>query len=242
MKTVLLLDIDGVVCNPQEPASQAMRAALIDASFGHDIYFVTGNTFTRSVDLIGWHGFSGMFCNNGDELRDRFGYCVWKDTESKPLPFIDFTMHTGYANNHIEWRSPRFVNYCKVGRFATREMRWMHDASWRDRFIADLLKDYPDIEAVKGGEVSVDIYTKGADKARAAKYLNECNQSFVFIGDKTSIGGNDYPIIKYCEENPQIKNKCFTSNGPNNTLELLQQILGADENQISHPPRTNRSI
>lgn len=258
MKTVLLLDIDGVLCEAQQPISDRMRSAITSASFIHDIVLVTGNTFTKSVDLINWHGFAGIFCNNGDELRDKFGYCVWRDTETPPLPdglgtcLERSSTGSRKGNNSIEWRSPRFVNYSYIGRYATKEQRQAHIeeykkpyGDWRDTFMPELRDLTPfgkDIEIVRGGAVSVDIYSKGADKARAAKYLNECDQRFIFIGDKTALGGNDYPIIKYCEQNPQIENKCFTSNGPSNTLELLEQVLRANEDPLSHAPRTNRGI
>lgn len=222
MTRVLLLDIDGVLNEPQQPISDDMRAKITMVSFVMPIYFVTGNSFTKSIDILGWHGFAGIFCNNGDELRDKYGYCQWRDDVTPPLPQIDLIYK---ANNSIEWRSPRFVNYCPIGRYATLEQRAEHVDNWRDLFVSWVTEHFPDVECATGGAVSVDIYSRGADKARAAKYLNEQGYNFIFIGDKTAPGGNDYCIRKYCENNGGNKNKVFTSNGTANTMELLDKIL-----------------
>lgn len=214
---VLLLDIDGVLTENQQPISDKVRSIL--GCIQMPVYFVTGNNFTKSIDILGWHSFSGIFCNNGDELRDRYGYLEWVDNFTKPLPKLNLENHT---NNCIEWRSPRMVNYSKIGRYATPEERLDHDASWRDEFIAGILAAHKDIEAVKGGSVSVDIYSKGADKSRAAKYINGCNRKFIFIGDKTNPGGNDYPIVEYCSTHKE--NIALTTTGVHNTIELIEKI------------------
>lgn len=223
-RLALLLDIDGVVNEPQQPISDDMLKMLGHASIEYPIYFVTGNTFTKSIDILNWHGYAGIFCNNADDLRDKYGYCVWRDEETPPLPRLDIT-GDGLANNQIEWRGPRFVNYCPIGRFATKEQRDNHSTDWRDRFVSLIHQNHSCVEAVKGGQVSIDIYSKGADKARAAKFLNGSGFDFIFIGDKTEPGGNDYPILEYCKS-VDNKNICLTTNGPSKTMELLDQYLG----------------
>lgn len=209
---VVLLDIDGVVCNPQEPISDEMRKAIEE----HIVYFVTGNSYTRAVDLVGNYP---IFCNMADELR-LDGKLLWRDIVTPPLPYIEFGRPP--ANCSIDWRSPKFVNYSQVGRYATSEERLAHDNSWRSQFITYIKIFHEGVEAVLGGEVSVDIYSKGADKSRAGLWLNEQGYTFTFIGDRTDYGGNDYPLVEYCEANPQ--NRWFKSNSPNHTIELLASI------------------
>lgn len=220
----LLLDIDGVVCENRQPISDEMKEAL--SRF--DVYFVTGNSYTDAVDLVGG---GKIFCNMADELRED-GRLLWKDEVTPRLPPIDwFLLPYGEedflpGNCFIEWRGPRFVNFSEIGRFATTEKRASHDFSWR-RPMVEQVKDYNgilwnDVDASIGGQVSIDIYSKGADKSRAGKWLNDQGLTFTFIGDKTDPGGNDYPLVQYCEKHPQ--NKWFKSTGPAHTLEILKSL------------------
>jgi len=227
-KTVLVLDIDGVVCESQEPIRPEMLSKIVKASFKMPVYFCTGNTFTKSMDMLEWHGMAGIFCLNGHELRDGHGYKLWEDVEADPLPRtitsdIVCRIDKPLENNSIEWRTPSFVNFCPVGRFATIEQRNAHDASWRSGFIEVMKTLYPNIELSAGGKVSVDICSNGANKSRAAKYLNDSGYNFIYIGDKTAPGGNDYPIVEYVKHND--KNLVLTSTGTSHTMSLMDEVL-----------------
>lgn len=226
----VLLDIDGVICESQQPVTLEMQAVLQRLARQKLVYFVTGNHYTKSIDLL--NGpiamYGGIFNNTADELRSMRGKLIWRDETTPPLPSeIEQTLRTVYQPNKancIEWRTPRFINFSKIGRYATLEERKSHDASWRDGAVEFLRWRYPEVETVIGGSVSIDIYSKGADKSRAAKWLNERGRRFAFIGDKTEPGGNDFSVKKYIESNPQ--NICFTSLGCAHTIQIIEELLG----------------
>jgi hydroxymethylpyrimidine pyrophosphatase-like HAD family hydrolase len=217
MKTVLLLDIDGVVCLPQEPITEQMSNALKR----FDVYYCTGNTYTKAVDLVGG---GKIFACNGHELRD-LGKKIWQAKEDL-LPIgierylIDFMYDYRSYGNSIEWRTPAFINFSTIGRYAPWEVRKSHVPKWQDKVKRDLERNW-DVSVSKGA-VSVDIYSYGADKSRAAKWLNDNGMKFIFIGDKTAPGGNDYPVVEYCKRHEQ--NTALTSTGPKNTLEILKSL------------------
>lgn len=226
--TVILLDVDGVINEPQQACKPEMQSLLQRLAMHYQVYFVTGNGYTKTVDILnGPIGkFMGVFCNNADELRTMRGKLVWQDTYTKPLPRLDFCLMSllrdkATGNNCIEWRSPRFVNISTIGRYADEETRRQHNGSWRE-YIAHIISD-DEVECSIGGQVSIDIYSKGADKSRAAKYINSQDKNFLFIGDKTSPGGNDYPIVQYCELNPE--NICLTTVSYLNTMEIINSLL-----------------
>jgi len=230
--TVLILDIDGVVCDSQEKVRQEVIERIVSASFEMPVYFCTGNTFTKSMDMLEWHGMSGIFCLNGHELRDGHGYKVWEDTTTLPLPRsltsdIICRMDVPMENNAIEWRTESFVNYCPIGRFATIGQRNSHDASWRKGFMETIKTLYPGLEVSAGGKVSVDICSHGANKSRAAKYINECGHNFIYIGDKTAQGGNDYPVVEYVKH--KDSNSVLTSTGPSHTMTLIDGVINANK-------------
>lgn len=231
--SVFLLDIDGTLNEPQQPISEEMHGLLQRLARHHQVYFVTGNTYTKSVDMLNGHikEFAGVFCSTADELRTMRGKLIWQDTVIPPIPAdIEQTLYTmllarGYSHsgNRIEWRNPRNINFSVIGRNATMEQRAAHDPSWRQEAMDYITHRYPEIDAAIGGSISIDICSHGADKSRACKYINGLNKDFIFIGDKTSPGGNDYPVKTYCELNP--KNICLTTSGPKHTMEMLNNYL-----------------
>lgn len=223
----LLLDIDGVVCEPQQPMTKEMDHVLRKINGETmEVFFVTGNSYTKAADMIGakWR----IFCNNADELR-RQGVLHWQDTETPPLPNIQIELYSFFSkfssarNNQIEWRSPRFVNVSLLGRYATKQERSNAEQSWKGGLITQLAPfgAMDKLEVVIGGQVSVDIYSKGADKARAGKWLTDHGYEFFFIGDKTDKGGNDYPLVEYCEK---TGNKWFKASGVEETKKLIEAL------------------
>lgn len=233
INTVFLFDIDGTLNEAQKPIDPLVQQKLQSLARHFHVYFATGNTYTKSVDLLnGSIGmYSGVFCNNADELRTMRGKLIWQDTETPPLPpqidnqlMIMLSGSAPHYGNRLEWRSPRMVNYCEIGRYAPLCARLKHDAGWRQSAIRFLTEKYPEIEVSAGGAISIDIYSKGADKSRACKWINEQKgKKFIFIGDKTDHGGNDYEVKKYCEKNTD--NLCLKTSGVSNTLELLDGLL-----------------
>lgn len=195
------------------------------------IFIVTGNSFAKSIDLLNGSFFDGIFCNNADEMRTSRGKLLWTEGGIQPLPpKIENTLQmilgtdSVHYGNRIEWRTPRMINFSKCGRFASSGQRAECDVSWREDTVSLLNMLYPEASAVIGGSVSIDIFSKGADKSRAGSYLNNfTGREFVFIGDKTSPGGNDYPLVEYCVARPQ--NIALTSTGPDHTLLMIDKIL-----------------
>lgn len=227
---VVMLDIDGTLNEAQQPITPEMHSLLQRLARHKQVYFVTGNTYTKSVDLLAGHikEFVGVWCLNADELRTMRGKLVWQDTETPWLPEgIERTIRLIWncsARNSIEWRNPRFLNFSKIGRYATIEERKAHDGSWRQDAAGYLKFRYPEVETAIGGAVSVDVYSYGADKSRACKYINATGKNFIYIGDKTEPGGNDHPVKQFVANSP--KDILFTSTGPNHTMELIGGIIG----------------
>ena len=226
---VFLFDIDGTLNKAQQPITPEMHRMLQRLARHYQVYFVTGNTYVKSVDILAGHikEFMGIFVNNADELRTMRGKLVVADTETPPLPErIERCIRVIYdcsARNCIEWRNPRFLNFSKLGRFASIEERLAHDASWRKDAVEYLKFRFPEIQTSIGGAVSVDVYSHGADKSRACKWVNNQGRDFIFIGDKMDIGGNDHSVKQYCEIHS--KNLSLQSSGPENTIELIDGFL-----------------
>ena len=79
---------------------------------------------------------------------------------------------------------------------------------------------FPNIEASVGGQISIDIYQKGGNKAQV---LNDISDPICFFGDKMEAGGNDYPIAERLIAEKR-EHTLFKVKNPNETWDLLKKI------------------
>jgi hydroxymethylpyrimidine pyrophosphatase-like HAD family hydrolase len=98
---------------------------------------------------------------------------------------------------HIEKRIG-LINFSVVGRDCPQEVRdryhkWDLKVKERETFCQIIEEKFPHIEASVGGQISIDIHSKGKNKAQV---LDEIDGEIVFFGDKCEPGGNDYPIVE----------------------------------------------
>jgi phosphomannomutase len=121
------------------------------------------------------------------------------DTELQRLLFTfkassDWRHHHG---NHIEERIG-LVNYSTVGRDCDQSSRnayydWDRLQGERELFCKIVEDTFPNLEASVGGQISIDIYPKGKNKAQV---LGDIIGPITFFGDKCQPGGNDYPLVE----------------------------------------------
>ena len=60
---------------------------------------------------------------------------------------------------------------------------------------------FPDLEASIGGEISIDIYKRGHNKAQVLKDINGYS---IFFGDRCD-GGNDAPLAERVDKAYQVE-------------------------------------
>ena len=77
--------------------------------------------------------------------------------------------------------------------FQKREEYYYWDKKHKERIqiCETIMSTFPNIEAAVGGQISIDIYEKGCNKAQV---LDDIRGEIYFFGDKMEKGGNDYPI------------------------------------------------
>ena len=136
--------------------------------------------------------------------------------------------------NHIEDRGS-MVNFSIVGRNCTQEQRehffkWDEEKGERKKISTFLKHKFKDLDAVLGGQISIDIYPKGMDKSQIFEYIeddfaipfSEPNK-YIFIGDRTNKDGNDYPLAKLMNET----NNCsyYQTMGWEQTQKILENLI-----------------
>ena len=132
--------------------------------------------------------------------------------------------------NHIEDRGS-MVNFSIVGRNCTQEQRehffkWDEEKGERKKISIFLKHKFKDLDAVLGGQISIDIYPKGMDKSQIFNIIEQerlvKSDEYIFIGDRTEKGGNDYPLAKLMKETDNCK--YFQTEGSEQTMEILQLL------------------
>ena len=85
------------------------------------------------------------------------------------------------------------------------------------------------VESSIGGQISIDIYEEGKDKSQVLDVIHKKEKAdkYIFIGDKTKPGGNDYPLAyKMWEMDDRFES--YQTNDIDNTIRLLKQFQMED--------------
>jgi len=92
------------------------------------------------------------------------------------------------------------VTFSALGQEAPVAMKvgWDPDGTKKQRLRDDVAKALPEFEVRVGGATSVDVTKHGIDKAygiaKLIELLGLTKKDVMFIGDRLSEGGNDYPV------------------------------------------------
>ena len=85
----------------------------------------------------------------------------------------------------------------------------------------------PELDAVIGGQISIDIYPKGNDKSQVLNVIEQERlvppSEYIFIGDGIENGGNDYPLAELMD-NTEICDWYHTK-GWEHTKEILENLI-----------------
>ena len=123
------------------------------------------------------------------------------------------------------------VNFSIVGRDCSYEDRlnyfeWDNEKDER-KVIANAIKEkFPNLDAVIGGQISIDIYPKGNDKSQVLDIikqdrLTKSNQ-YIFIGDRIEGGGNDYPLAQLMDKTKNCD--WYQTEGWEETQKILEKL------------------
>ena len=233
---VFLFDIDGTLTPPRRSMESSHTMYFLNWMVGKKVYLVSGSDRYKVLEQVPSSILSrceGVFCSMANEFWGSKDDSVYKNEWEAPINLLkdlnQILLESEYGvrrGNHIEHRTG-MINFSVVGRQASREEREEYfnwDKLNRERVgIVDSLKDkYKDLDFNIGGQISIDINPKGANKSQASKWVRENSLEeieFVFFGDKCQKGGNDYDIVKDIHENKD--GVYFNVEGPEETLRIL---------------------
>ena len=209
-----IFDVDGTLTPSRGKIDLEFGKWFLEFCNNNPVYLVTGSDKPKTVEQVGeqiynaaisvyncsgndtYRGITNIFQSTWTLPKEAREFLIQKLQESK------FPLRTG---THIEERTG-MVNYSVVGRGATLGERklyveWDTDNNERNNIAEEFKKQFPDIDAVVGGDTGIDIYPVGNDKSQILRDFDIENDFIYFFGDKMDYGGNDWPLkMKFVTE------------------------------------------
>jgi len=240
MDKIFMFDIDGTLTPSRLQMTEKFAKFFDKWSNENKYYLVTGSDLDKTKEQL-----PIAYIDRAEAIFTCCGNQMWRDNEliydnkfelsSKLKNALDIVlMSSPYKHrygNHIEDRGS-MVNFSIVGRNCTQEQRedfykWDNEKGERKKISTFLKHKFKDLDAVLGGQISIDIYPKGMDKSQIFNVIKQERlvqpDEYIFIGDRTKKGGNDYPLAKLMEET----NNCYTfqTTGWEQTQEILENLI-----------------
>lgn len=213
-QAIAIFDIDGTLTRSRRPMEAGFARVFRGVVRRYPSYLVTGSDYAKVaeqipgdiIDLV-----AGVFTCAGNELWQG-GRAVFSMHHAFPDEMIEFagTLMDGCSypvrtGRHVEERVGT-LNISVVGRNANALQRrdyQRHDKAngERQRLIEAIRGRYPDYDAFRGGQISIDISPRGWNKARvAAEVMSRHDEAEIhFFADNINDDGNDLPLARALE-------------------------------------------
>ena len=205
-----VFDIDGTLTPSRLPMDINFQKWFSNFAEENTVWLITGSDKDKTIEQIGetlWLKVERAYQSCGNELYESGKLTYVKDLRLPPdyintlQDILDKSEYTARAGNHIEFRTG-LVNFSIVGRQCTQEQRenyyeWDKDKKERETICKFLNKTFTEYEAVKGGQISIDIYEKGNNKGQIVEHIKG---PFTFFGDHLHPGGNDYAVKQVADK------------------------------------------
>ena len=243
---VFIFDCDGTLTPSRQKMTPEFEKFFVGWAKKNKFWLVTGSNIEKMDEQVAEDVMiesQGLFCCGGNQLWEfdphivNFPYNQVYSRDFAPhKALIDYlhlqlkqSSYKGRFGTHIENRGS-MINFSVVGRDCTLEQRydyyeWDRLSKEREGICNTINNTWPQMEAVCGGQISIDIAPRGWNKSQVLEYIKEKTQNvdeFIFIGDRTDEGGNDYPLAKVMKET----NGCrlFQTTGPEHTIQMLTDL------------------
>jgi len=224
MDKIYIFDVDGTLTPSRLPMTKEFQKFFKKWIKKNKFYLVTGSDLPKLQEQMDFLDIEaeGIFTCCGNQFWKPDPHIVNTSAEliyenkfeltSKLKNTLEvMLMSSQYKHrygNHIEDRGS-MVNFSIVGRNCTQEQRdkyfeWDKEKGERKKISTFLKHKFPDLDAVIGGQISIDIYPKGMDKSQVFGIIEQDRlvqpDEYIFIGDRIENGGNDYPLAQLMDD------------------------------------------
>ena len=239
MDRIFMFDIDGTLTPSRLQMTEEFAKFFDKWSERNKYYLVTGSDLDKTKEQL-----PIAYIDKAEAIFTCCGNQMWRDNEliydnkfeltSKLKNSLEvILMSSQYPHrygNHIEDRGS-MVNFSIVGRNCTQEQRehffkWDEEKGERKKISLFLKHKFKDLDAVLGGQISIDIYPKGKDKSQIFDVIKQDRlttpDEYVFIGDRTEKGGNDYPLALLMDNTDNCD--FYQTDDWKHTIQILEKL------------------
>jgi len=248
MSKVFIFDVDGTLTPSRQKMTQDFSIFFSLWSMDNTFYLVTGSDIDKTKEQVPWY-----ILERAEAIFTCCGNQMWRDDEliydnkfEPPKDLIEYlkeqlekSTYHHRAGNHIEDRGS-MLNFSIVGRNCSlmeREnyFKWDIKEGERREISRAIGFRWPELDAVIGGQISVDIYPKGNDKSQILKHIKQNinmdshtktladSFEYIFIGDRMEKGGNDYPLAQLLQTQDRPYGYTYETEGPEHTQRILEK-------------------
>ena len=228
-----IFDIDGTLTPSRLSIDPEFELFFKEWIKGKNVYLVTGSNKEKTIEQIGkniWLTAKRVYQSCGNQVWEKGklirenDFFLEENIKQDLKKILNSSNWLEKYGNHFEQRVG-LVNFSIIGRNCSQEKRkeyylWDQKNKERIKICEFIMSKFQHIEASVGGEISIDIYEKGKNKAQV---LDEIKGSISFFGDKMDIGGNDYPIAERLATEKR-KYNLFKVKNPKETWDILKNI------------------
>jgi len=239
MDRIFMFDVDGTLTPSRLQMTEEFAKFFDKWSERNKYYLVTGSDLDKTKEQL-----PIAYIDKAEAIFTCCGNQMWRDNEliydnkfeltSKLKNSLEvILMSSQYPHrygNHIEDRGS-MVNFSIVGRNCTQEQRehffkWDEEKGERKKISLFLKHKFKDLDAVLGGQISIDIYPKGKDKSQIFDVIKQDRlttpDEYVFIGDRTEKGGNDYPLALLMDNTDNCD--FYQTDDWKHTIQILEKL------------------
>ena len=245
MKKIYIFDMDGTLTPSRREMTPDFEEFFSMWANTHTFFLVSGSNLEKIKEQVPQYILDlseGVFTCGGNQLwlNGELSY----NHEFKPsddlLSFLKEQLEKSKyplrAGNHIEDRGS-MLNFSVIGRDCSLEERldyFEYDVKTQERanIANEIINRWTNIDAVIGGQISIDITPKGMNKSQVLNEVKKfyADEEYIFIGDRTMEGGNDYPLAKIMHDTENCSvyqaGQPSAEDGYKDTQRILEELSG----------------
>jgi len=246
MDRIFIFDVDGTLTPSRLPMTKEFQNFFKEWIKKNKFYLVTGSDLPKLQEQMCFYDIEaeGIFTccgnqfwkpdpsivNTSAELIYDNKFEMTNKLKSSLEVMLMSSQYPHRYGNHIEDRGS-MVNFSVVGRNCTQEQRekyyeWDKEKGERRKMSIFLKNKFKDLDAVIGGQISIDIYPKGNDKSQVLNVIEQERlvppSEYIFIGDGIENGGNDYPLAELMDNTPICD--WYHTKGWKHTQQILESL------------------
>ena len=251
MDRIFIFDVDGTLTPSRLPMTKEFQKFFKQWIKKNKFYLVTGSDLPKLQEQMCYYDIEaeGIFTCCGNQMWkpdphivNISAYQVYENKFQVPntlLTYLGLQVRLSetpvMSTNHREDRGS-MLNFSTVGRDCTLEERqqyfeWDNKVGERKKIAKEIMEGWPELDAVIGGQISIDIYPKGKDKSQVLQHIWDyenqkadgySHNEYHFIGDRIEGNGNDFPLAELMN----LEENCFShqTSGWEETKQILEKL------------------